>query len=239
MAWSQAVHRRSPWRTPSRSHRGAAEYFFVVHRLGVLLETFHKPLGNCSGCVDVFRLGEESGCPDSVAFFEQFIQEVGFRVRSWLGSWLGFVFLISIFYEGWEGASSTGVYSFSVLPPCILFCFSVSLTADTAVWQASGHFDRSGVEVNLQVVLVQPDEAEYHALLAEAGDCKQNTLVFVVFRWIGSIMHFASSSSKQMTSLHFIRFSHLGWRGLWGSVGGSVSVSGSCASSSTLSSVIS
>jgi len=77
--------------------------FFMVRGLGVLSETFRKPLGNCSSCVDVFRLGKESGCPDSVAFFERFIQEVGFRV----GSRLGFVFLISIFYEGWEGASST------------------------------------------------------------------------------------------------------------------------------------
>jgi len=53
--------------------------FFMVCGLGVLLETFCKLLGNRSSCVDVFRLGEESGCPDSVAFFERFIWEVGFR----------------------------------------------------------------------------------------------------------------------------------------------------------------
>jgi len=150
--------------------------FFMVRGLGVLSETFRKPLGNCSSCVDVFCLGEESGCPDSVAFFERFIQEVGFQVRSRLGSQLGFIFLISIFYEGWEGASSTGVYSFGVLPLCIPFRFLVGLTADTAAREASGHFDRSGVEVDLRIVLVQPGEAEYHALLAEVGDCEQNTL---------------------------------------------------------------
>jgi len=44
------------------------------------------------------------------------------------------------------------------------------------VQEASGHFDGSGAEVNLRIVLVQPGEAEYHALLAEAGDCEQNTL---------------------------------------------------------------
>jgi len=111
-----------------------------------------------------------------IAFFKQFIREVGFRVGSRVGSQLGFVFLISIFYEGWEGASSTGVYSFGVLPPCIPFCFSVSLTADTAAREASAHFDRSGAEVDLRIVLVQPGEAEYHALLAKVGDWEQNTL---------------------------------------------------------------
>ena len=51
-------------------------------------------------------------------------------------------------------------------------------------------------------------------------------------------MHFGSSLREQMTSLRFIRFSHLGWCSLWGSVGGSAGVSkDSCASSSTFSSV--
>ena len=160
MVWSRVAHRRSPWKRPNGSRGGAAEYFFVVRGLGVLSETFRKPLGNCSSCVDVFCLGEESGCPDSVAFFEWFVWEVGFQVRSWLGSWLGFVFLISIFYEGWEGAGSTGVYSFSVLPLCIPFCFLVGLAADTAAREASGHFDGSGAEVDLQIVLVQPGEPQ-------------------------------------------------------------------------------
>ena len=66
-----------------------------------------------------------------------------------------------------------------------------------------------------------------------------SSIVSVVFRWIGSIMHFASSSREQMTSLRFIYFSHLGQCGLQGSVGGSAGVSGSCASSSIFSSVIS
>jgi len=52
------------------------------------------------------------------------------------------------------------------------------LTADAAAWEASGHFDRSGMEVD--IVLVQPGEPKYHALLAEAGDRKQNTFGMVV-----------------------------------------------------------
>jgi len=66
-----------------------------------------------------------------------------------------------------------------------------------------------------------------------------SSIVSVICRWIGSIMHFASSSREWMTSLRFIRFSHLGQHGLRGSVGGSVGVSGSCASSTTFGSVIS
>jgi len=137
---------------------------FMIRRLGVLSESFRQLLGNHSGRVDVFCLGEESGCPDSVAFFKQFIWEVGFQV----GSRVGFIFLISIFYKGWEGAGLAGVYSFSIFPLCILFCLAVGLTADTAARKAPGHFDRSGTEVDLWIVLVQPGEPEYHALLAEA-----------------------------------------------------------------------
>ena len=120
------------------------DVLFVIRGLGVLSESFRQPLGNCSGHADVFRLGEESGCPDSVAFFKRFIQEVGFRVRRLLGCRFGFVFLISIFYEGWEGAGPAGVYPFSVLSLCVPFCLVVGLTADTAAREASGHFDRSG-----------------------------------------------------------------------------------------------
>jgi len=140
----------------------------MIRRLRVLLETLRELLGNRSSHADVFRLGEESGCPDLVAFFERFIWEVGFRVGRLLGCWLSFVFLISIFYKGWEGASLTGVYPFGVLPLCVLFGFSVSLTADAAAQETSGHFYGSGAEVNLWIVLVQPGEPEYHALLAEA-----------------------------------------------------------------------
>ena len=108
------------------------DVLFVIRGLGVLLESFRQPLGNRSGCMDVFRLGEQSGRQDSVAFFKWFIREVSFWVRSRLGSRLGVIFLISIFYEGWEGAGLAGVYLFSILPLCILFCLAVGLTADTA-----------------------------------------------------------------------------------------------------------
>jgi len=37
-----------------------------------------------------------------------------------------------------------------------------------------------GTEVDLQVMLVQPGESEYHALLAEVGDCKYNLNMFGV-----------------------------------------------------------
>jgi len=73
------------------------DVLFVIRRLGVLSESFRQPLGNRSSRADVFHLGEESGCPDLVAFFERFIREVGFRVGSRLGSRLSFIFLISIF----------------------------------------------------------------------------------------------------------------------------------------------
>ena len=84
------------------------DVLFVIRGLGVLSKSFCQPLGNRSSCVDVFHLGEESGRPDSVAFFKRFIREVGFRV----GSRLGVIFVISIFYEGWEGAGLAGVYPF-------------------------------------------------------------------------------------------------------------------------------
>jgi len=71
------------------------DVLFMIRRLEVLSESLRKLLGNCSSCADVFRLGEESGCPDSVAFFKGFIREVGFQVRR--GYRLGFVFLVGIF----------------------------------------------------------------------------------------------------------------------------------------------
>ena len=140
----------------------------VLGGLGILSEGFRKPLRDRSGCTNVLCLGEKSGCPDSVALLERFIREVGFRVGKLLGCRLGFVFLIGIFYEGWEGASSAGVYPFGVLPSCVPFRLAVGLTANTAAWEASGHFYRSGAEVDLRVVLVQPGEPEYHALFTEA-----------------------------------------------------------------------
>jgi len=150
------------------------DVLFVIHGLGVLPESFHQPLGNRSGRTNVFCLGEEPGRPDSVAFFKRLIWEVGFWVRRLFGCRLGFIFLISIFYEGWEGASLAGVYPFSVLPLGVPFRLSVGLTANAAAREASGHFDGSGAEVNLQIVLVQPGEPKYHTLLAKAGDHEQN-----------------------------------------------------------------
>jgi len=185
------------------------DVLFVICGLGVLSESFRQPLGNCSGRTDVFRLGEESGCPDSVTFFKQFIREVGFWVGRLLGCQFGFVFLISIFYEGWEGASPAGVYLFSILPLCILFRLAVGLTADTAAWEASGHFDRSGAEVNLRIVLVQPGEPEYHALLAEAGDREQNAFGVSV---IGHdhVDNFADAPSLIKCSIHVVNRDWLG-----------------------------
>ena len=137
MAWFRVIHRKSPSRIRSGSHGDAAG---CAQRLGNSVEAFREPLRDRSGCTNVFRLGEKSGCPDSVAFLEWFIREVGFRVGKLLGCRLGFVFLISIFYEGWEGASPAGVYPFGVLPSCVPFCLAVGLTADTAAREASGHF---------------------------------------------------------------------------------------------------
>jgi len=125
------------------------------------------------------------------------------------GSRLGFIFLISVFYEGWEGASPAGVYPFSILPFCVLFCLAVSLTADTAVREASGHFDRSGAEVDLRIVLVQPGEPEYHALLAEAGDCEQNAFgVSVVGH--DHVDDFADASGLVKCSIHVVNWDQLG-----------------------------
>jgi len=94
-----------------------------------------------------------------------------------LGCRLGFVLLIGIFYKGWEGASPAGIYPFGVLSLCVPFCLAVGLTADAAAWEASGHFDGSGVEVNLRIVLVQPGESEYYALLVKADDCDDESLI--------------------------------------------------------------
>ena len=184
------------------------DVLFVIHGLGVLSESFCQPLGNHSGCADVFHLGEESGCPDSVAFF-------GSSGKSASGSGdclsVGLVSSSSsaIFYKGWEGASSTGVYPFSVLPLCIPFCLAVGLTADTAAQEASGHFDGLGAEVDLRIVLVQPGETEYHALLAEVGDRKQNAFGVSV---IGHdhVDDFADAPGLVKCSVHVVNRDWLG-----------------------------
>ena len=153
-------------------------------------------------------------CPDLVAFFNWFIQKVGFQVGRPLGCQLGFIFLISIFYEGWEGASPTGVYPFGVLPLCIPFCFSVGLTANAAAWEVSGHFDRAGMEVDLWIVLDQPGEPEYHALLAEVGDCEQNTFRMSV---VGHdhINDFTDASGLIKCSVHIVNQDWLGQLAGW------------------------
>ena len=142
----------------------------MIHELRVLSEPLREPLGNCGSHADVFRLGEESGCPDSVALFKWFIWKVSFRVGRRLGH--KFVFLISIFYKGWKVSSPAGIYPFDVFPFGILLHLAVGLTTYAAAQKAPTHLDGLGAEVDLQVMLVQPGEPEYHALLAEAGNCK-------------------------------------------------------------------
>jgi len=106
-------------------------------------------------------------------------------------------------------SGSTGIYSFGVLPLCVPFHFSVGLAADTAAWEASGHSDGSGAEVDLRIVLVQPGKAEYHALLTEAGDCEQNTLGMSV---VGHdhVDDFADASGLIEHSVHIVNRDRLG-----------------------------
>ena len=99
-------------------------------------------VGNRSSHADVFRLGEESGCPDSVTFFKRFVWEVGFWVVRWLGH--QFVFLIGIFYKGWEGSSPAGIYPFNVSPFGVPLHLAVSLATYAAVWKAPSHLDGLG-----------------------------------------------------------------------------------------------
>jgi len=104
------------------------------------------------------------------ALFEWLVWEVGFQVRRRLRHRL--IFLIGIFYKGWEGSCLAGIYPFDVFFFGVPLCLVVSLAAYTAAQKAPSHLDGLGVEVDLRVVLVQPGEPEYHALFAEAGDCK-------------------------------------------------------------------
>jgi len=121
----------------------------------------------------------------------------------------GFILLVSIFYEGWEGAGPAGIYPFSILPLCVPFHLAVGLTADTAAWEASGHFDGSGAEVDLRIVLVQPGEPEYHALLAKAGDHEQNAFgVSVVGH--DHVDDFADAPGLIKHSIHVVNWDRLG-----------------------------
>ena len=181
---------------------------FVVHGLGVLSETFRKPLGNRSSCVDVFRLGEKSGCPDLVAFFKQFIWEVSFWVRRQLGISSALSSLSASSTKAGKG-SLAGIYLFSVLPLGVLFRPAVSLAAYAAVREAPGYFDSLGTEINLQVVLGQPGEPEYHALLAKTGDHKQNMFRMLV---IGHdhVDNFVDAPSLIKGSIHIVNWNQLG-----------------------------
>ena len=76
------------------------DVLFVIRGLGVLLESFRQPLGNRSSRADVFHLGEESGCPDSVAFFKRFVWEVGFRVGSQLGD--ESLTSLAVYFRNWH-----------------------------------------------------------------------------------------------------------------------------------------
>src|SRR6266508_6101651 len=118
-------------------------------------------------------MGEKPSSPDSVAFFERFVGE-GFGIRGLLWFRSGFILsVISIFYEGGEWSSPTGVYPPDVLLLLGSLLLFLSLTASAAAWEASGHLDRSGAEVDLRVVLAEPREAKDHALLSQLGNCQQ------------------------------------------------------------------
>ena len=133
-------------------------------------------LGDCDGCPNVFHLWEESGSPDSVTFFQWFIRErFGIRIRRLWWFWGGSILLvISILYEGGEWSSLTGVYLLNVFLLHILFFLPLSLVTNAAVWKASGVFDSSSIEVNLQIMLAEPGKAKDHTLLPKLGNHQQN-----------------------------------------------------------------
>jgi len=122
----------------------------------------------------VFHLRKESSFPDLATLSEQFIWKVSFQVSRWLRHW--FIFLIDIFYKGWKGPSLAGISLLGVFSFGVPLCLAVGLTAYAAVWKAPSHLDGFGVEVDLQIMLVQPGDLKYHALLAKTGDCKQDML---------------------------------------------------------------
>ena len=55
------------------------------------------------------------------------------------------------------------------------------------------------------------------ALVSTMASVDDSSMVSVIFRLIGSMMHIRSSLRERMMSLHSISFSHLGRHGLWGS----------------------
>jgi len=89
------------------------------------------------------------------------------------------------------------------------FHLAVGLTANIAAREASGHFDRSGAEVDLRIVFVQPGEPEYHALLAKAGDREQNAFGMSV---VGHdhVNDFADAPGLVKCSIHIVNRDWLG-----------------------------
>jgi len=160
-------------------------------------------------------LVEESSHPDLVAFFKWFIWKVNFQVGRQFRCQFRFIFLtgISIFYKGWERTSLAGIYLFNVFPLDVSFHLVVGL-AVYAVWEASGHFDGLGTEVNLQIMLIQPGEPKYHALLSEVGDCMQDVFRMLV---VGHdhVNNFMDASGLIMGSIHIVNWNWLkhlaGW----------------------------
>jgi len=101
------------------------------------------------------------------------------------------------------------IYSFDISPLGIPLHLAVGLAAYAAARKASSHLDGPGVEVNLQVVLVQPGEPEYHALFAEAGKCKQGVFGVSV---IGHdhVDNLVNTSSLIEGSIHIVNQDRLG-----------------------------
>ena len=186
--------------------------FLVVRRLGILSETFCESLRDCSGCSDMLCLGEKSRSPDAIAFLKRFVRIVrlhigrAFRVR---GTFQVILFFVGVFHKGWEGTHSAGVYTCSVFLFRTPLRLAVGLAANAAARKASGHLDTSGAEVNLQVVLIQPGKAKYHALLAKSSDSEQDAFRVLV---VGHdhIDDFMNASSLVRGSIYIVDRDWLG-----------------------------
>jgi hypothetical protein len=136
-------------------------------------------LGNCRGCLDVFRFWNETCSPNPITFLKRLIREVsGFRVRKITRThfWFILVLVLDVLHEGWEWASPASVYPPSVLSFYVPLFLAFGLTTNAAARKAAGHFDSSGAEVDLWVMLVKPANPKDHALLAKTGDCEENAL---------------------------------------------------------------
>ena len=46
---------------------------FIVDGLGISLVSLGESLGDCGRCPDVFGFGQESDCPNPIAFLELFL----------------------------------------------------------------------------------------------------------------------------------------------------------------------